>query len=150
MNHSEQLDKIAPALVRAQSAVTIAVKDSVNPHFRSKYADLGSVWDVARPVLSKNDLAIIQLPSSASDGHVAMRTIILHASGQYVSEEVSVRLQKDDAQGLGSAITYLRRYALAAALGIVADEDDDGNAASEAPKPVAVPAKFSFKPEDKF
>ncbi|WP_245588513.1 ERF family protein, partial [Deinococcus pimensis] len=129
MQRSDSITKIAAALVKAQGQLQIAVKDSTNPAFRSRYADLGSVWDACRAALQDNGLSVVQLPFRSEPGHAALETVLLHESGEYISGVAETRLVKDDPQGYGSAITYLRRYALSAMLGIVAD-DDDGNHAS--------------------
>jgi hypothetical protein len=134
MEQSEQLNELAVALAKAQAAIAPAAKDKVNPAFRSKYADLSSVWEACRKALTDNGLSVVQLPVNHEPGYAALRTMLLHTSGQFISTTVSARLVKDDAQGLGSALTYLRRYSLAALVGVVADEDDDGNAASNRPQ----------------
>lgn len=134
MQRSENLKEFAAALSRVQSEIKPATKDSFNPHFRSKYADLASVWDAVRVALSGNGFAVIQSPEASDAGYVSLETTLLHSSGQWVSSTLKVPLTKADAQGVGSAISYMRRYALAALVGVVAD-DDDGNAASEPPKP---------------
>lgn len=148
MNTSTELHELAPALAIAQGQIRAAIKESVNPHYRSRYADLSAVWDACRAALSANGLSVVQMPTDADEGRVGLTTMLLHASGQYISGTVSTRLQKDDAQGVGSALTYLRRYALAAMVGVVADEDDDGNAAI-APtqqRPQAAPSKLTPSP----
>ncbi|AFZ66231.1 ERF family protein [Deinococcus peraridilitoris] len=129
MQRSDSITKLAPALVKAQGQLQVAIKDSTNPAFRSKYADLGAVWDACRNALQDNRLSVLQLPYRSEAGCAALETVLLHESGEYISSISETRLVKDDPQGYGSAITYLRRYALSAMLGIVAD-DDDGNAAS--------------------
>lgn len=131
MERSESIGKLALALSKAQAEMRPAIKDAVNPHFKSKYADLASVWEAARAPLAKQELTVVQLPTESEEGRVALTTVLMHSSGEYIGSTYSTRLVKNDAQGVGSALTYLRRYALAAILGIVADEDDDGNAASE-------------------
>ena len=128
MQQSPEINKLAAALAKAQGQMDGAKKDSSNPHFKSKYADLSSVWDACRAALSSNGLAVIQMPGECVDGRVAMTTTLTHASGQWMRETLTIPLQKVDAQGYGSATTYARRYALAAFVGI-APEDDDGNAA---------------------
>lgn len=130
IDKSDSIKELATALAKAQAAIQPAIKTSENPHFRSKYADLSSIWEACRAPLTSNGLSVMQMPVDGGDGRVALTTILLHISGEYISSTVSTKLQKDDAQGVGSALTYLRRYALAAAIGIVADDDDDGNAAS--------------------
>jgi hypothetical protein len=130
MQHSDQINELAAALAKAQASIQPAVKDKTNPAFRSRYADLSSVWEACREALTSNGLSVVQMPIDAGEGRVALETTLLHTSGQYLSSSVSTRLVKDDPQGVGSALTYLRRYALSAMVGVVADEDDDGNAAS--------------------
>lgn len=141
---SESIGKLADALAKAQAEVTGAAKDSENPHFKSKYADLASVWDACRVALSKNGLAVVQLAESDGDRAVVV-TVLTHASGEWMRGRIALRPMKADAQGIGSALTYGRRYGLAAMVG-VAPEDDDGNAASreqpgKAPPVRAVAAK---------
>jgi hypothetical protein len=134
MNKSETINELAAALSKAQAAIKGAVEDSTNPHFRSKYASLQSYLDAAREPLSKNQLAITQLLSDLNCEEMKMvtiETVLMHSSGQWLSSTFSVPVSKSDAQGFGSAITYARRYAYAAIVGI-APIDDDGNAATEA------------------
>lgn len=130
MTTSEQINELATALAKAQGEIGGAVKDAQNPHFRSKYADLASVREAAKP-LAKHGLAVIQSCRMAvrDDGMVAeVETRLLHSSGQWMADTLAVPVSKPDAQGIGSAITYGRRYTLAAFAGI-APEDDDGEAA---------------------
>ena len=141
MNQSPEIKDLAKALCAAQASLNAAKKDSLNPHFRSQYASLQSVWDAAREVLSPNGLSVSQL-FEPTDGHLlSLTTMLIHTSGQWIAGTISVSLQKNDPQGSGSAATYCRRYGLSAILGIVADEDDDGNGASQRPQPSAQPAK---------
>ena len=147
MNCSQSLSLLAAALAKAQLQIEPATKDATNPHFRSHYATLGSIWDACRGSLNTNGLSVIQMPVDASEGRVGLTTILMHSSGEFISETVSTRPAKDDAQGVGSALTYLRRYALGAFVGVTATEDDDGNAASRPPsampsasRPPAIPA----------
>lgn len=138
MLKSPEIDKLAAALALAQGAMEGAKKDAVNPHFRSKYADLASVWDAVREPLSKNGLSVIQLPELDDAGNVRITTVLLHSSGQFIEASYALPATKPDAQGYGSAITYMKRYALSG-MG-VAPEDDDGESAvkqstGEAPKP---------------
>jgi hypothetical protein len=131
VDKSETITELAKALAKAQGQISPALKDSENPHFRSKYADLSSVWAACRKPLTDNGLSVVQMPVDApTPGSVALTTLLLHTSGEYISSTVSAPLTKQDAQGIGSALTYLRRYALSAIIGVVADDDDDGNAAS--------------------
>lgn len=133
------LDKANPALfaalAKAQGEVENASKNSSNPHFKSKYADLAEVLNTVRPVFSENGLSLIQ--STEFDGAlVSVTTTIAHKEGGYVTAKASCVPAKTDAQGVGSATTYLRRYSLASVCGI-AQEDDDGNASAHNGKPVA-------------
>lgn len=131
IERSESIKELATALAKAQAALRPASKDAVNPHFKSKYADLGAVWEACREPLSSNGLSVVQLPADSEPGRLALTTMLMHSSGEYLSTTYSLKLQQDTAHGAGSALTYLRRYALAALVGVVADEDDDGNSASQ-------------------
>ncbi len=129
-NRSESIAKLAEALSKAQGQMEGAVKMSDNPYFKSKYADLASVWEACRKPLSDNQLAVVQTTDDSVDnGRVIVETILMHASGEWISGRIALKPVKDDPQGAGSAITYARRYGLQGIVGI-APEDDDGNAAS--------------------
>lgn len=129
MQKSESIAALAAALAKAQGEMENAGKNSVNPHFKSKYADLAEILNTVRPVLSKHGLAVTQFPAfEAGTAHV--ETILTHASGEWMSGTCSAPVQKSDPQGVGSALTYLRRYSLAAVCGL-AQEDDDANASSK-------------------
>lgn len=117
------------ALSAAQGEIEGAAKGKTNPHFKSKYADLASIWDACRAPLSKHGLCVIQRPAPCESGHVAIETVLAHKSGQWIGGTLVMRPAKADPQGIGSTITYARRYALASMVG-VAPDDDDGNAAS--------------------
>lgn len=121
---------LAEALVAAQEEMPAVERDGTNPHFRSSFTTLGHLLAKARPVLNKHGLSIVQLPSRGEDGSPTLRTTILHTSGERIEADAPLFLPKNDPQGQGSAITYLRRYSLASALGISDQEDDDGNSAS--------------------
>lgn len=123
------IGKLAEALAKAQLAMGNAAKDSVNPHFKSKYADLASVREAVIPHLAANGIAVVQRIESKSKDGVAVSTMLIHSSGEWIQDECWLPVTRPDAQGFGSAITYARRYSLAAVAGIAADEDDDGNAA---------------------
>ena len=137
MRASEQIEALATALAAAQGEIGAAIKGNVNPAFGSKYADLGAVIDAARPALVKHGLAVVQMPEHSDDALVHLTTRILHSSGQWLEASMSIPVGKPNAHGYGSAITYARRYAFAAAIGVVADEDDDGNKAAEPATPAA-------------
>lgn len=127
MNKSETIGAISAAIAKAQAEVENAGKNAANPHFKSRYADLAEILNTVRPVFSGHALAIVQMPSFDS-GVASVETMITHSSGEWISSICSAPVSKQDAQGVGSAITYLRRYSLAAMCGI-AQEDDDGNSA---------------------
>jgi hypothetical protein len=124
---SESIKELSAALAKAQAEIKGAAKDSANPYFKSRYADLASVWDACREPLTKNGLAVSQWPS-AEGPKVTVETILSHESGEWISRELTITAKEDSPQAVGSALTYARRYALAAVAG-VAPEDDDGEAA---------------------
>ncbi len=125
---SESITELAKALCKAQAEIESVKKESSNPFFKSKYADLSSVWAAIREPLTKNGLCLVQNPSS-KDNRAQVATILMHTSGEYIRSVLEMAAVKSDPQGIGSAITYARRYAILAIIGI-APEDDDGNAAS--------------------
>lgn len=125
---SPEINKLAEGLSKAQAEITGALKDSSNPFFKSKYADLAATWDACRLPLSKNGLSVIQTTQVSDQGSVYLETTLAHSSGQWIKGALPINPVKNDPQGIGSAITYARRYALAAIVG-VAQVDDDGEAA---------------------
>lgn len=129
MNKSENINELAGALSKAQGMMQSATKDAKNPFFKSSYATLASVIDASRDALSKNNLAVIQSPQNTEKG-VVLETTIMHSSGQWVMSTYPINPVKNDPQGIGSAITYAKRYALQSML-CIPSEDDDGNAASQ-------------------
>jgi ERF superfamily protein len=130
MKHSETIAQLATALAKAQKKVEGAAKDSTNPHFKSKYADLASVKEACLKALNEHGLSVVQFPS-AKGNVTSLETVLLHESGEWIAPDEPLTAEGRDAgpQSVGSAITYLRRYALAALAG-VAPEDDDGEAAT--------------------
>jgi len=131
---SEAINELATALAKAQGEMAHAAKDAENPHFKSKYADLSAVIDAARPHLAKYGLSVVQITDTDEAGSITLITQLNHASGQWVRSWYPVKPMKNDPQGLGSALTYSRRYSYSAMTGVAAaGEDDDGNAASEKP-----------------
>lgn len=138
MYQTPQIDELAKALASAQAELKPATKSQTNKHFGSKYADLADVVKDSAPVLAKYGLSVVQAPETeygvGDEKFDVLTTTVYHSSGQHFSFSTPLYMAKRDAQGHGSAITYARRYAYGAALGIVTDEDDDGNAAS-APQP---------------
>lgn len=127
---SRDADALFSALAKAQAVFEKAEKAGENPHFRSRYATLESVLDATSKGRAEQGLAIIQMPTNHGDSAIAVTTLLGHASGQWIESTIAIVPMKLDAQGAGSVITYLRRYALMAILGIAA-EDDDGEAASQ-------------------
>src|SRR5690554_4164574 len=112
MNKSDTIAELAKALATAQGEIENASKNAANPHFRSKYADLAEVLNTVRPVMAKHGISISQFPAF-EQGVASVETIVMHTSGEWLSGISSAPVTKQDAQGVGSAITYLRRYSLA-------------------------------------
>lgn len=125
---SEAIVEIATALAKAQGAMGHASKETKNTHFNNRYADLASVIDAAREPLAANGIAYVQFPGALTQAGIPITTTLLHSSGQWMRSTLVMPVVKRDPQGVGSAITYGRRYALMAMLGIAPD-DDDGEAA---------------------
>lgn len=139
MNASEQINELAGALAKAQAELRNPAFDSVNPHFKSKFASLAGVRDAITPALSKHGLSVTQLTTNDEHDRACVETVLLHSSGQWIASRLTVPAPKADAHGAGSAITYARRYSLMAIVNVVGDEDDDGNRASAPPsKPIEV------------
>lgn len=138
--------KISAALAKAQAEMGKALKDSDNPHFKSKYADLGSVMDACLPALNKYGIAVIQPFVTDEINGRAVKTVLIHESGETLECAVPLIFGKNDMQGLGSAMTYARRYGLMCMAGI-APEDDDGNAAASSVKgnPIAEGIKDAWR-----
>lgn len=138
MRTSEKTGEIAAALAKAQGEIKSAIKDSTNPHFKSRYADLASVVDACRTPLAKNNIAFSHGLDS-SDGQTVLVTCrLFHMSGEWMECGLTLRPTKPDPQGIGSAATYGRRYTLASMVGVATD-DDDGNAASASPTQASRP-----------
>ena len=139
MNKSESIAALAAALAKAQGSMRGAIKDSANPFFKSKYADLSSVVEAIREAFAANQLSYVQRVEPSEKDEVRVGTVILHSSGEWLDcGFLALPVSKHDAQGYGSALTYARRYSLSAAVG-VAPEDDDGNAAVKAAPVKAAP-----------
>ncbi|MCA1565845.1 MAG: ERF family protein [Acidobacteria bacterium] len=152
-DNPSELDKLAPALVALQADLKPVEKSADNPFFKSKYAPLPEVMKAVQPLLAKHKLAVSQFVTNIN-GQSAIRTILLHESGQHIEDVAPLlvfektntqtgEVKPPTPQEQGSAITYARRYGVMAVLGLVADEDDDGNAASSpaSPRPVASSSK---------
>lgn len=154
---SESIGNLVKSLIKFQTEVPVIKKESNNPYFNSKYADLASIVQTIKPTLSQNGFAYTQRLISLASDQADVQTVLLHESGEYISSSVGVKAQTP--QALGSAITYARRYGLSALLGLTPDDDDDGNSASgpvaQAPKVAAATSKrvtkakkAGFDPED--
>jgi hypothetical protein len=156
MTHSQSLAQLAAAYVTFQAEVQNPAKTAANPHYKSTFAPLNEVLEYARPLLSKHGLALIQTTTQAEGtAFGVVVTTLLHISGEYLSGQYPLHPAKLDPQGVASAVSYARRYALMAMLGIAGDDDDDGNAAaglnpaSSAPSPTrrpTTPAPTAKKP----
>jgi hypothetical protein len=144
MNSSEEIKDLVNALCKAQSAMGAAKKDSINPHFNSKYADLAAIVEALRGPFTDNGLAYTQLPRPSEKQEIIVETVLLHTSGQWISNLIAMPVTKADAQGFKSAITYARRAGLECISGIPAD-DDDGNAAAKG-KPRATESEMMPRP----
>jgi hypothetical protein len=146
MEQSQSITKLAAALVKVQSALSPIPRTSVNPFFKSKYADLEAIWSGCRKVLTTNGLAIIQAPSVGTGDTISVATMLVHESGEWVRDCAVYPLVKNDPQGAGSAITYGRRYGLSAILGMVTEDDDDGHAASAPARSAPAPRAAASTP----
>lgn len=131
MTTSDSMANIAPALANALTVIHNATKDSKNPHYKSTYASLASVIDATKMTLGQHGLVVVQAPGW-SENRVTVTTRIVHSSGEWIEAVAEAPVPKADPQGVGSAITYLRRYSLAAICGIT-QEDDDAETASRRP-----------------
>jgi hypothetical protein len=126
MKKSESIKQLASALMVFHIKIDTIKKDATNPFFKSKYASLSNILDAIKIPLAESDLSFSQHPM----GENGLSTILMHKSGEWIGSHFTMKPVKNDPQGIGSCITYMRRYALAAILGLNIDEDDDGNAAS--------------------
>jgi len=141
MEKSESIKEISIAICKFQSAVETIQKTEINPFFKSKYASLADILNVIRQPLAENGLSFVQFPC----GCYGLDTMLMHTSGEWLSEKYIMEPSKHDPQGAGSVITYQRRYALGAILGLNIDIDDDANKASE--KEEITTAQFGFAEE---
>lgn len=136
MKTSETVKEISDALAKAQRVMRAAAKDSENPHYKSRFADLNSVWDSIREPLGSNGISVIQDVENHGEA-VSVTTRLQHSSGEYFEfGPLSIPLAKIDAHGVGSGVTYGRRYALSAAVGVVS-EDDDANGSVDHDRPTS-------------
>jgi len=129
VNKSDSIKEIAKSMCEVQSSMEAANKSKENPFFNSKYADLSEVLRCIKGVLPSHGLSFMQMPSF-ENGVVSVETIVMHSSGEWISSTSAAPIAKSNPQGVGDAITYLRRYSLAAIFGL-AQKDDDGNSNSE-------------------
>ncbi len=144
MNKSDSISKIAVALVQAQSKMSNAIKDSKNPFFKSKYADLNAVREACLPALNESKISVLQLIVNKENKNY-VETILLHESGEWISSETEIKNSKpNDPQAEGSGITYARRYGLQSIVCLGA-EDDDGNLASNHKEQVKPETKPEYK-----
>lgn len=139
MKTSELINELSTAMAKAQLEMKNAVKDAENPHFRNDYASLASVLDAVREPLAKNGLSLLQSTRIVEHGFILV-TKLAHASGQWVESETPLMLVKNDMQGLGSAVTYARRYAAAAMCGVAQADDDAESSVGRTPAPEQKPA----------
>lgn len=128
------IGKLALALAKAQSVMGGASKDGKNPHFGSKYATLASVWDACREPLTAQGIAVVQIPQ-ADGAKVSLTTVLVHESGEQMQGTITATAKDASPQSVGSAITYLRRYSLAAMVGICPEDDDGQGAQPTKPEP---------------
>ena len=142
---SSSIGALAAALSKVQAQLKAASKDSANPFFKSKYADLSSVWEACREALTSNGFAVSQAAGSREDGAISITSILMHSSGEWIASEVAVKPSKPGPQEAGSILSYLRRYSLASLVGVVA-EDDDGEAAEGRGAEKGKPAGRKGKP----
>lgn len=143
---SSKLDKLFEALAKAQLEMEVAKMESINPYFKSRYADLTAIVKASRPFLAKHGICIIQRAVTHEQGHTFLHTRMCHSSGQWIESNMAVRPPKSDIQTMGSYLTYLRRYMYAALTGVVSsDEDDDGEIAMNEPRTQTSPASCSPK-----
>ena len=139
---SETISKLAPALVAAQKDIGSAIKGADNPYFKSKYADLTAVIDAVKEPLNSHGISFLQLVNQNDNGGATIETTLLHESGEFITSITPVYCKKpDDPQALGSGITYSKRYALQAMLGLPTADDDGESAQARSAKPSHQKAK---------
>ena len=149
---SDSIKELATAMCTVQANLPTVTRDKTNPFFHSKYAGLDTVMPAALKVLTAHGLALVQTVGQDGNGGTTLTTLLMHESGEWLSDTQPLLLSKSDPQGQGSAITYARRYGVMAMLGLVAEEDDDANAASPAApkqpqKPPSAPRPAPTAPE---
>lgn len=130
MRTSDSIKELSTAMSKFQGSIQNAKKETENPYYRSRYADLAEVFNTVRKSLTEYGLSVLQGAHETETGKWVLVTKLIHLSGEWVETEYPILTAKQDAQGFGSAMTYARRYSLSSMLG-VAQEDDDGNEASK-------------------
>lgn len=129
LTHSPEIGELGKAMAAARKKFKTVKKETINPFFKSKYADLAAIIEATEDALADHDLVVVQSPRFNGET-VTVTTMLLHGSGQWMRDDLTLPMAKFDAQGAGSAITYARRYAYGSFLNVAAEADDDGNAAS--------------------
>ena len=143
MTKSESIKNLAVALTKVQSKLQNAKNTADNPFYKSKYAPLGEVLDLIRPVLAEHGLSVIQYPSSDDGKTISIHTMLVHESGEYIDfDPLTLTAEKITPQGAGAAITYGRRYSVSGIFNIASEDDDDGNSL-EGSKPKTTSKKFN-------
>jgi len=143
MTKSDSIKNLSAALAKAQAKLQNAKNTADNPFYKSKYAPLGEVLDLVRPVLAENGLAVIQYPSSDDGKTISIHTMLVHESGEYIDfDPLTLTAEKITPQGAGAAITYGRRYSVSGIFNIASEDDDDGNSL-EGNKPKTTNEKFN-------
>lgn len=152
---SETIGELATALAVSQGKMQPAKKSSYNPFTKRNYADLSAVWDAVREPLSNNGLSVMQMPGKIENGRVSITTVLIHKTGEYIQSTIFMPTGKGDAQSIGSAITYGRRYALAAMVGVSLEDDDaematnhSGNEMGNSSKNNQAASKVQNKPKE--
>lgn len=139
---SEKIDLLAQAICEAQKEMPSVKKDSENPFFKSRYAELSTVIETCKPILNKHGLSIVQLPDTMGE-HSSVCTVLMHKSGQFIAGDLLLNAKANDPQAQGSAITYARRYSYMGAAGVAAEDDDAESAMNRQKQPLRAVAKVS-------
>lgn len=148
MKKSDSITNLSTALLKAQAEIKNAPKSAINPHFNNKYVPLDEMIPVCKEALNANGISFIQGAEQSESGDVLhLSTMLLHTSGEWLESTLTMKPSRNDPQGIGSCITYARRYSLAAICGVASEEDDDGNAASQEPPKATKKAKTEAIPK---
>ena len=141
MERSESILELIGALNKLQGVLKSVPKTKENSYFSSKYADLDTIWDTVRKPLTDNGLALVQTTAENDQGIPFLETLLLHTSGEWIKSELALNPVKSDPQSMGSAITYARRYAMSAMLGVSAEDDDDAERSMDRNGKASTPSK---------